>query len=73
MQKKFEVQMVEKTGMVDKICPIPPYSTIDQPPLEAAYPWRLCALSLLSLDGGRLLIFKEEEGDGGSYARRRWF
>jgi len=32
--------MAEKTGMVNKILPIPPYSTIYQPPLEVAHPWR---------------------------------
>ena len=64
--------MAEKTGMVNKIRPTPPYSTIYQPLLEAAHSWRLRALLILLLGGGRLLIFSEEEGDGGLYTRRRW-
>ena len=56
--------------MVNKLHPIPPYSTIYQPPLEVAHPCSLRVLNILLLGGGSLCYISEEKKDGGSYVRR---
>jgi len=50
--------MAEKTGMVDKICPIYHYLTVHRPPLEVAHPWGLSWV----VESCCLLL--EEEGNG---------
>ena len=65
--------MVEKTGTVDTLHPIPHYSII-----ASDHSWRLRTLGgrahynvllFLFLGGERLLFLSEEEEDGGSYMR----
>ena len=64
--------MVEKTGKVNKVHPIPQHPAIyHQPPLEVAQPWRsytLVALPFL-IFGGDVCILLEEEGNGGPYTQ----